>query len=175
MTWFVRIALGLVVGAAGIPAACGEEPQDKPEIELRWVECQQIEGVTADKGLPSCDPKNIAYPHKKPALVLTADVVTKARLLTHVGKPGSGWPSEFYTVEFDLTKEARTKLAASVEGKETRYLTIRVDGRYWGVHRYEKDKDKKLYSPEVRAETYVPSVGFFNTKAEALRLVDAFK
>jgi hypothetical protein len=51
-----------------------------------------------------------------------------------------------------------------------------VDGKYWGVHRYEKDAgNDPLVPAEVKAETFTPGVGFFSSKAEAERLVAAFK
>jgi hypothetical protein len=51
-------------------------------------------------------------------------------------------------------------------------LTVVVDGRNWGVYRYEKGGN----APEqARSESFTPSVWFFSTKAEAERLVDALK
>ena len=38
-----------------------------------------------------------------------------------------------------------------------------------------KGPDNKLVPEQARAETFTPSVGFFSSKAEAERLVDAFK
>jgi hypothetical protein len=76
---------------------------------------------------------------------------------------------------FHLTKAALAKLAATCESKDTRELTIVVDGKHWGVYRYEKDKDKPSIAEEVRAETFRPSVGYFTSKVEAERLANAFK
>ena len=56
-----------------------------------------------------------------------------------------------------------------------RQLTVVVDGKYWGLHRYEKDKDKPFVPAQARAETFVPDVGFFSSRADAQRLVDAFQ
>jgi hypothetical protein len=80
-----------------------------------------------------------------------------------------------YSVSLLLTKEARDKLAATCEGDEMRSLTIVMDGKYWGCHRYEKDKNKPLIPAQCLAETFTPSVGFFSSQVEAERLVDAFK
>ena len=176
MPWYVRVALGLAVCSAGVPAVVGQESPARPKakVELRWVETKRVEGLTEDKGFQSsCDPKDIVYPHKKPALVLTPAEVAEARLTKHdFGGSGLGVN---YMVALHLTKEARDKLAATCEGKEMRLLTVVVDGKYWGVRRYEKDKDKKFVPDQARAETFLPDVGFFSSEAEAQRLVDAFK
>jgi hypothetical protein len=178
MPWSMRIALGLAVYSAGVAAVGAQEPPAKPKakVELCWLETKRVEGLTQDKGFrASCDPKDVVYPHKKPALVLTAAEVAEARLTKHESSPGSGWPAELYTVTLHLTKEAREKLAATTEGNEMKLLTVVLDGKYRCVFRYEKDKDKPFVPADARAETFTPGVGFFSTKAEAQRLVDAFK
>ena len=175
MSWNVRVALGFAVCSAIVPAVLGQEPPSKPKakVELRWVETKRVEGLTEDKGFQSsCDPDSIVYPHKKPALVLTAAEVSEARL-TKLDLTMNGL-GVLYQVTFDLKKEAREKLAATVEGKEMRLFTVVVDGKYWGVGGYEKDKDKSV-PDQARAETFRPGVGFFSSEAEAQRLVDAFK
>lgn len=178
MTPYARLALGLVVGLACVPVGTGQEPPAKPKVrtrvELRWLETKKTEGVTEEKGFQSsCDPKDIVYPHKKPALVLTAVEVSEARLTKHdFTKNGLGVN---YTVTLHLTKDARTKLAATTEGNDMKLLTVVVDGKYWGVRRYEKDKDKPFVPEAARAETFLPDVGFFSSETEAQRLVDAFK
>jgi hypothetical protein len=177
MLWHVQIVIGLAVYSACIPGIGGKEPpaKTKDKVELRWLEVKPAEGLTEDKGFQtSCDPKDIAYPHKKPALVLTAAEVAEARLTKH-DFSGSGGPSELYSVTLNLTKKARDKLAATCVGDGPHSLTIGIDGKYWGSHRYEKDKNKPLIAPECRAETFTPSVGYFLSRPEAERLVDAFK
>lgn len=180
MSWYMRVVLGLVIGPA-VGATCnsavGQEPSAKPKarVEFRWVESRRIAGLTEDKGFPgSCDPKDVAWPHKKPALVLTAAEVSEARLTQH-DFSASGLSRELYSVTLDLTREAREKLAATSEGNEMRSLTIVVDGKCWGVFRYEKDKNKPNIAAEARAESFRPSVGFFSSQAEAQRLVDAVR
>jgi hypothetical protein len=178
MTWCMRIALGLMVCSACAPAVVAQEPPAKPKarVELRWLETRRVEGLTEDKGFQaSCDPKDIVYPHRKPALVLTAAEVARAGLTKHESSPNSGWPAELYTVTLHLTKEARKKLAATTEGNEMKSLTVVIDGKYWCVFRYEKDKDKPFVPEAARAETFTPGVGFFSSKVGAQRLVDAFK
>ena len=56
-----------------------------------------------------------------------------------------------------------------------RLLTVVVDGKYWGVRRYEKDKEKMFVPDQAQAETFLPDVGFFSSEAEAQRLVSAFQ
>jgi hypothetical protein len=155
-----------------ISSAADRPPEgQKARVELRWVEVQSIEGLTEKEGFQSsCDPDDIVYPHKKPALVLTGAEVSEARLTEH-----DIANSNHYLVALHLTKEARDKLAASCEGNEMRLLTVVVDGKYWGVRRYEKDQAKPFVPTQARAETFLPDVGFFSSKAEAERLVAAFK
>lgn len=177
MPWYTRFALGLVACLASISTVEGQEPPTakKAKVELRWVEFQRIEGLTEDKGIRvTCDPTCLAYPLKKPALVVTAAEVAEARLTKH-DFSGSGGPAELYTVTLHLTKEARSKLAATCDTLESRGLTFVVDGIFWGVHRYEKDKAKMLIPDESRADTFTPSIGFITSKAEAQRLMDTFK
>lgn len=171
----MRLAMGLAVCLAGAAAAQGQEPaKSKARVELRWVEARPIDGLTEAKGFQSsCDPDDIVYPHKKPALSLTKAEVAEARL-THHDFSASGLGHQ-YMVTLHLTKEARDKLAATVEGTQMRLLTVAVDGRFWGVRRYEKDKDAKFVPDQARAETFLPDVGFFSSEAEAQRLVDAFE
>jgi hypothetical protein len=173
----MRIVVGLAVYSACVPGVGGQQPaaKSRAKVELRWVEAKPVEGLTEDKGFQTtCDPKDIAYPHKKAALVLTAAEVAEARLTKH-DFSASGGLSELYSVTLNLTKKARDKLAAKCEGDESRSLTIVMDGKYLGAHRYEKDKNKPLIPAECRAETFTPSVGYFSSATEAERLVDAFK
>lgn len=177
MSWSVRVAVGLVVCSAWILAVVGQEPPAKPKarVELRWVEGKRVEGLTENEGFQSsCDPNSFVYPHKKPALVLTAADVAEVRLTKHDITLGTV-ARENYMVTLPLTKEARDKLAATYEGKEMRLLTVVVDGKCWGLRRYEKDKDKPFVPPQAQAETFTPDVGYFSSKAEAERLVDALK
>ena len=173
MSWYARTAMGLAVCSACVPAILGQDTPAKPKakVELRWLEGKRVEGLTEDKGFQaSCDPKSVVYPHRKSALVLTAAEVAEARLTSHVF--GS---SAHYMVTLYLTKQARARLAEACKGFEARSLTVVVDGKYWCTCRYEKDKDKPLVPAQARADTFTPTVGFFSSKAEADRLVAAFK
>ncbi len=169
--------LGLVVVSVCIAADKGDKPSAPPKakVELRWVESVRVEGLTEDKGFQSsCDPDSIVYPHKKPALVLTAADVTEARL-SNFDLSRSGLSKENYRVTLHLTREARDKLAATCEKDGGRLLTVVVDGKYWGLQRYRKGKATTEIPCQVCAETFIPDVGFFSSKAEAERLVDAVK
>lgn len=174
MSWSVRVALGLAVCSAWALPLSGEEPaaKKKAKVELRWVESQRIEGITEDKGFPaSCAADDLVYAHKKPALVLTSAEVSETRL-SRLDFGGAGVQ---FLVTLHLTKAAREKLAAAAPGKETRMLTVVVDGHPWGVRRYETDKDKPAVPEQVRAETFLPDVGFFPSEADARRLMEAFE
>jgi hypothetical protein len=172
MSCLLRFAIVLAMCSSAVAQQPAAGP--KAKVELRWVEGQRIEGVTEEQGFQSsCDPDDIVYPHKKPALVLSAAEVTKARL-SEYDFTANGL-SMNYMVALHLTKEAREKLAASCEGNQMRLLTVVVDGKPWGVRRYEKDQDKPFVPEQARAETFLPEVGFFSSRAEAQRLVDAFQ
>jgi hypothetical protein len=169
----------LVVCAWVIPIApsTGDDRPAQPavRVELRWVETKPVAGLTEDDGFQSsCDPDSIVYPHRKPALVLTPAEVAEPRL-THHDFSRSGLSSQNYMVTIELTQDARNQLAAACEGDEMRLLTVVVDGKNWGVHRYEKDKTKQFVPDAARAETFVVSVGFFSSKSDAQQLVDALK
>lgn len=178
MRWSMLSLLGIVVVSIFVPRVRGEEPAPKPKVkvEIRWVESKRIDGLTEEKGFQcSCDPDSIVYPHKKPALILTGAEVTEVRLTNHDFSK-SGLSSENYNVTLHLTKEARDKLAASCPDDSERGLTIFVDGKPWGVHRYAKGKAATRGVPvQCCAETFLPDVGYFSSKAEAERLVDALK
>lgn len=157
----------------------GMEPSAKPKVrvELRWVEQKRIDGLTEANGFQSsCDPDSIVYPHAAPALVLTPTEVAEARLKSH-DLSGSGLSSENHMVTLHLTKQARDKLAATCDpnDRDMRLLTVVVDGKFWGIHRYEIDPDKPFVPEQARAASFTPSVGFFSSKFEAQRVVDALR
>lgn len=176
MAWQVRIAVALAISSAYLAIIVGQQPAAKAgtSVELRWVETRRVEGLTEDEGFQSsCDPKDVVYPHQKPAMVLTTAEVREVRLVAHnFSTSGSGVQ---YSVVLDLTNEAREKLAATYEGKEMRLLTVLVDGKYWGVRRYEKDPEKKFVPEQARAETFHLDVGYFSSLDKAQPLFDAIK
>lgn len=173
----VRIVLGLLVCGAWVSASAGEAPPAKPKVkvEFRWVESKPIEGLTEEEGFQcSCDPKDIVYPHTKPALAVTAADVAAVDL-KNLDYSKNGLSSENYSVAIHLTQAARARLAATVDGKQMKLLTVLVDGKYWGVHRYEKDQDKPGVPEQARAASFVALIGYFSSKSEAQRVVDALQ
>ena len=153
-------------------AAQKQKPAKQIKVELRWVESKAVAGLTETEGFQtSCDPDDIAYPHKKPALVLTADTVSDVELKTHdFSNNGLG---VYYSVTLHLTDRSRRQLAGTVEGNKMRLITVLVDDKYWGVYRYEKDKDKQFVPKQARASSFTPNVGMFSSYNDAKRVVDA--
>lgn len=162
-----------VVLASSLVAEKPKKP--KVNVELKWVESRPVEGVTEETGFQtSCDPDSVKYPHVNPALVLNSTLVTEARLTEH-DFSRSGLSSANYMVTLILTKQAREKLAKACGERKGRLLTVVVDGKPWGVRRYVKDKDAQFVPEAARAESFAPDVGFFSTKYDAQRLVDALR
>lgn len=156
-----------------LPDTRAQDAAQTPEtrVELRWVETTRIPDVTEDAGIQSsCDPDDVVYPHRKPALVLTAAEISEARLTRQNIAGGT-----HYLVTLHLTQEARDRLAAACDSDGTRLLTVMVNGRPWGVRRYEKNPDQPFVPAQARAATFTPDVGFFSSRFEAQRLVDAFR
>lgn len=172
----LRLVQAMAMCLAGLATAPGQDAPARPKakVELRWLETKRVEGLTEDEGFQaSDDPKDLVYPHKRAALVLTSAEVSEARLTKlDLRKNGLGVQ---HTVTLHLTEEARAKLAATVDGKGMRLITVSVDGKYWGVRRYEKDPEKGGVPAGARAATFLPDVGYFSSEAEAQRLMDAFK
>jgi hypothetical protein len=168
----------LAVCFAAASNVAAEDPFFRPakaKVEIRWVEAKKTEGLTEDKGYQtSCDPDSVMYPHKKPALVLDSKTVEEVGLKNQ-DLSKNGLAANNYMVSIKLTKAAREKLAASVEGKEMRLLTIMVDDRCWGLYRYEIDPEKPFVPEQARAATFAPEVGFFSSKADADRVVSSLE
>jgi hypothetical protein len=173
MPWCNRWTLGLAVFVC-VPCVSGAEPEEEPwaRVELRWVENERVEGLTVDEGVRFSCGEELSYPHTKPALAVTAAAVDRVQL-THHDFSASGLSSENYTVTIHLTQASRDTLAAAYEGDGMRLLTIVVDGHYWGLYRYEKGGN---FVPErARAESFTPDVGFFSSREDAQRVVDALQ
>lgn len=174
MSWARLCLLVITVCLVGLSRVMSEEPPKKPKmkVELRWLEMSRVEGLTEDKGIQaSCETDDLLYPHRKPALEITREDVRGVLLTEHdLRKNGLGL---LYTVNFELTDEARKRLAANCPGQAAR-VTIGVDGRYWGWSHYITS-DTALVSEACKARSYNPSVGFLSSKAEAEKIVEAFK
>jgi hypothetical protein len=179
--WSLALA-GLAVGLLPLPALAqdsGSKSNDGPQenraqVKLHWVSSKPIEGLTEKKGVPSsCDPDSLVYPHSKPALVLDLRTVSDYTLTKH-DFSASGSSPENYTVRLYLTEEARKTLKESCPSDKPQTLTVLIDGKYWGLFRYEKAPGD--FVPEqAQADTFTPDVGFFSSKVEAERLVNAVK
>lgn len=172
----INLALVLFVCLGGFANVYGQQStkKSKVKVELRWVENEQIEGLTEDEGFQcSCDPDDIVYPHKEPALVVTAADVIDVEMAEH-DFSSTGLDSQYFMVTIHLTKEAREKLASKGRGSSKRLVTVAVDGKYWGVFPYVRSNRKSDTSKTSHASRFTPQVGYFSSYAEAKRLVDSF-
>jgi hypothetical protein len=193
MPWYMLSVVGLAVVSVFISPVIGQEPVAKPKakVELFWLEDKSVTRLTQEKGFQTtCDPKSIVYQHIKPVIVLGPSEVTEVSWeQTEMSQPG-GIFSEYHLVTLHLTKEARKTIAAAYEDDVQRSIMLTVDGSYHSIFRYAKGKAATFGVPEQRcAETFLPEVSFFSirgekeatngekeaTKAQAERLVDAFK
>ena len=166
---FLLLALFFVANSE----AFADEPPAKARVEFRWVESKFIESVTEEEGFQcTCDPKSIVYAHKKPALVLSPETVAKTDFVNR-DLSRNGLSSQNYSITVHLTEDAKKRLADTVEGVQARALTVVVDGKYWGVFRYEKDENKRFVPKQCRADSFTPSIGLFSDRLEAKRVVAA--
>ncbi len=170
---FVRASLFALVGGLGIvslPASFAAEPgaqpapaakvQEAAKVGLHWVEGKHLPGVTDAEGFQSsCDPDSIVYLHLKPALALTPELVTSVTRKS-LDLSGSGLSTSNIMVTIELTDEARKTLAAACPDNETKMVAVVLNGRHWGIHRYEKDDNKPFVPDQARAKSFAPSCGF---------------
>lgn len=168
MVRYALLAVWLAVGLVAVPAVSGQEPGAKPQpaprakVEFRWLEGKAIKGVTQEKGIKTTCGDELSYPHAKP--VLTHADVVGTRLESFEYK-NMAVPRVYYSVEFQFSDRAKKKLAEECGDEEWKVLAVFVDGQYWGAWKVEKAKP----------DAVKPSAGFFSTKAEAERVVDACK
>lgn len=170
-SWRILLVLGLYPACS--TNLLGEESPARPpvRVELRWVETSRIAGVTDDEGFQtSCDPMSVMFPHREPALVLTAADVTVARLSRHNFRD-----RPHFLVTLELSRDARDRLARTCQNDEPQLLTVVLNGKYWGLRRYERNPDQPLVPVQARAETWSLDVGFFSSEGEAERLAAAFR
>jgi hypothetical protein len=146
-----------------VTAAVGQEPAVAPKatVEFRWLAGKPIQGVTEEKGIRTTCWPALSYPHVKPVLTNTA--VAGAVLKTY--KFSTNDLSVRYMVEFQLTEAARKTLVAEAGTRATVELATFVDGQYWGT----------AYFRKAEVATFTPSAGLISSKAEADRIVEAFK
>ncbi len=174
MSWYTPVAVGMVVCFVSVSAIMGHEPPAKPKakVELRWIEGEHIEGLTDfEMRYPASENRDdFAYPHKKPALVLTPAMVAKVSI-THFVLASR----DQYGVKIQITEKAREALAMTFEDTKTRWITVVVDGRCWGTRRYDPSNEKSDGGPATWAKNYNPHVGFTSSKAYVQRVADALK
>jgi hypothetical protein len=162
MLWYTRIALNLAACLAFVTAVVGQEPPAKPKakVEFRWLEKRPIQDVTEDKGIPITCGGELAYLHKTP--ILFGNDVTKAHLRKHDFTVG-GLPFDLFSIQFDVTDEAKLKLAAASGGERLKLVAIVVDGKYLGASYFKADKITE----------FAPSAGFISSRIEAERIVES--
>jgi hypothetical protein len=150
----ILLGAGFVAGMAGALLAQAPDRLPRAAVELRWVEAKPIARVTESEGYQtSCDPDSVMYLHLMPTLTLTSAEVLRVEL-KEIDLSGSGRGRTNFMVAFQLTKEAREKLAAMTEGKKgTQYFTVIVDGKPWGLQRNEPDPETPFVPAQCRAAT----------------------
>jgi hypothetical protein len=129
-------------------------------IEFRWVEDSPIQDLTDQKGIPvSCGGK-LAYLHSKP--VLTSQDIARAVLHRHDFLVGDR-PFYLFTIDQQLTNEAREKLAMATGEREEKRLAIVINGEYLGTNLVQRS----------RVPDFVPSAGFISSKTKAERILSS--
>jgi hypothetical protein len=144
------------------PALRAESPaKPKAKVEFRWLAAKPVKGVTDEKGLRWGEGPELLYPHLKP-VVTNADVA--GAVLKELDLSGNGLGVQ-YQVEIRLSGAARKKLSGEAGDRPSMLLAAFIDGQYWGTMHFQK----------AEAANFTPFVGFFASKAEAERVVEAFK
>lgn len=166
MKWCMRVGVSLAVCWAVVAVAAAQappaRPPAKPKVEFRWLEDKPIKGVTEDKGIRTSCGDELSYPHKTP--VLTGDAVAGTRVSKITFNPTTN-PQDMFSVDFELTADAKAKLAADRGPGGTGLLGVYVDGAYWSL----------AYFQERTKATFEPSAGYFTSRAEVDRITGAFK
>ena len=78
-----------------------------------------------------------------------------------------------YSVTLVLTKDAGDRLAAMCPGARAQ-LAVAVDGHYWGIDHYVKDRNAAV-SELSKAENFNPHISYFSSQGEAECVANAFK
>lgn len=162
MNVWTRMALGVALCGTGISATFADEPpaKVKAKVEFRWLENKSIPGLTEEKGIQTSETDELSYPHLEP--ILTNVDIAEVR----VSKVKLGTLGDQFTLNFELTKEARKKLADSCGPSGDKMLAAMVDGKYRGSPYYLKSRDEA---------TFVPYAGFFQSQEQVDPIVAAFK
>lgn len=156
MAWYTRMALCLAVM---VPAAFARvaPPNPKAKIEFRWLEGRHIKGLTEIKGFQTTCGDALSYPHLQ-AILTNADIASARYSCSELAG------QELCMAYFQLTDQARKRLAAAAGPAKQKELAIFVDGRYWGT---------SVFSPAAAAG-FEPFAGLMS-KVEATRIVAACK
>lgn len=164
MALCMQLVLSVGVYSTVISVALGQERPAKPtaQVEFRWVECKPINGVTEEKGIRTSCGNTLSFLHTKP--ILTNVNVAETRLSKH-DLSGIGFPGEHFMIAFYLKKQAKQKLIAACGDHPTRLLAILIDGKYRGAANFQKSK----------VADFVPYAGYISSRADAERIVKAFK
>jgi hypothetical protein len=157
----VRLGVLLLLGMICVRAAFAAESPAPPKakVEFHWLEDRPIPGVTEEKGIHTSETDELSYPHLKP--ILTNEDITSVRVTTTKFGVGAT-ASEQYLLDFQLTKEARQKLAESCGPTGDKTLAAMIDGGYHGCPYYLKSRDET---------TFAPFAGYFSSKEQVDRVV----
>ena len=158
----VRLGVWLFLSTICVRAAFAAESPALPKakVEFHWLEDRPIQGVTEEKGIHTSETGELSYPHLKP--ILTNEDITAVRVTAT--KFGAGaTASEQYMLDFQLTKEARKRLAESCGASGDKMLAAMIDGGYHGCPYYLKSRDET---------TFAPFAGFFTSKEQVDRVVE---
>ena len=107
----------------------------------------------------SCGGK-LASLHSK--LVLTSQDISRAVLHRHDFLVGDR-PFYLFTIDQQLTNEAREKLAMATGEREEKRLAIVINGEYLGTNLVQRS----------RIPDFVPSAGFISSKTKAERILSS--
>lgn len=145
------------------PQSPTPQPAAKPiRVEFYWGESRPVPGLTAEKGIAWNESGGMLYLHKQP--ILTNSDVTKVDVHKTVFG-GNVIPSEQFTIYFQLTREARKRLAETCGPSGDKVLAAFVDGQHGGNPYYLKSRDES---------SFVPFAGMFSSKAMVDRVVATF-
>jgi hypothetical protein len=140
-----------------LPTAVADENSDHAgTVEFRILARDAVDGVTRQKGIQTSCGGDLAYPHLKP--ILTHADVASARMKKHFF---AGMRQ--HTVTFQLTAEAKRKLADACSDAGAGELGVFVEGNYAGSWIFRKAKIGR----------FAPMAGFLPSEDQAQRIVAA--
>lgn len=158
-------------GVAQPPLDPKKAPQAPDRIELRMVELRPIEGVTQPEGFTYNEQGELAYYHKKPALVITPSDVEEFVLRKSTSPQGLFPPG--FSVKIHLTENARKQVAAkAADGDGMRFIVGYIGNKQSTIlFRYEI-KETSGVPDNNQAKSFIPLLSFSNS---AVRVEDVVK